>query len=386
MTVQDKSNRKKTGTRYVLAIDLGSGGYKVALVADTGDVVARAGGSIRTLLLPDGGAEQDPDQWWRGICRAIRQVVRESGVPKEDILAIGCDSQWSLAVPVDENGDHLMNAVHWLDTRGGPYNRRIVAGFPRVQGYGLRKLRKWVKYTGMAPTRTGIDSLGHVLFIQNERPDIYRKTFKFLEPMDYLTARLTGRITATQKTMAPFGIVDNRRWGTRRYCDELLDLAGVAREKFPDLLPNDGVVGPLRPSVARNLGLDPATRVVAGIADSNASLIGSGAVEDFQTIVYIGTSLYLTCHVPFKKTDLLHVMTSLPSPFPGRYYLLGEQGTGGRCVDFYLNQLVYPADAFGSGDHPADAYERFNTMAGQAPAGSGGGDLPALAERFDRAR
>jgi len=78
----------------------------------------------------------------------------------------------------------------------------------------LRKLRKWIKLTGMVPTHSGVDSLGHVLFIKNERPDIYAKTYKFLEPMDYLTACLTGKITATQKTMAPFMVMetrDNRR-------------------------------------------------------------------------------------------------------------------------------------------------------------------------------
>jgi len=359
-------------TKYVLAIDLGSGGHKVALVADNGDVTASTQGNITTLLLPHGGAEQDPDEWWNGTMEGARKVIKEANVAPEDIVAIGCDSQWSLAVPVDEHGNHLMNAVHWLDTRGGKYNRRIVSGFPGIRGYGLFKLMKWVKLTGMVPTLSGVDSLGHVLFIKNERPDIYRKTCKFLEPMDYLTARLTGRITATQKTMVPFGIVDNRKWGSVQYSDALLAMAGVDKEKFPALLQNDGVVGTLKPSVAKELGLHPSTKVVAGISDSNASLIGSGAVRDFETIIYIGTSMYMTCHLPFKKTDLAHVMTTLPAPFKDRYYLLGEQGAGGRCVEFFLKQFIYPDDAFNTGVKPEDAYERFNTMATRAPAGSNG--------------
>ena len=359
-------------TKHVLAIDLGSGGHKVALVADNGDVVASTEGNIETRLLPHGGAEQDPEKWWNGAMQGAEDVIQKANVAPEDIVAIGCDSQWSLAVPVDKHGDHLMNAVHWLDTRGGKYNRRIVSGFPSIKGYGLFKLLKWVKLTGMAPTLSGIDSLGHVLFIKNERPDIYSKTFKFLEPMDYLTTRLTGRITATQKTMVPFGVVDNRKWGSMQYSDTLLAMAGLDKEKFPELLENDGVVGTLKPSVAKKLGLLPSTKVVAGISDSNASLIGSGAVRDFETIIYIGTSLYMTCHLPFKKTDLAHVMTTLPAPFKDRYYLLGEQGAGGRCVEFFLKQFIYPDDAFKTGTKPGDAYQRFNAMAGMAPAGSNG--------------
>jgi xylulokinase len=172
--------------------------------------------------------------------------------------------------------------------------------------------------------------------------------------------------------MVPFVIVDNRKWGSREYSDELLRLAGLDREKFPTLIPNDGVIGPISASVADELGLQPSTQVVAGMADYTASAIGSGAVSDFETIIYIGTSLFMTCQVPFKKTDLGHFMTSLPSPFESRYYLLGEQGTGGKCVEYFLKNLVYADDEFDTGPKPEDAYQRFNRTASAASAGSGG--------------
>ncbi|UCD81418.1 MAG: FGGY-family carbohydrate kinase [Desulfobacterales bacterium] len=370
----DESRRAqdRNSTRYVLAIDLGSGGFKAAVVSDSGEIAAGTEVKTTTHLLPNGGAEQDPAEWWEGVKKAAKQVVRESKVAPEDIVAIGCDSQWSVVVAVDENGEPLMRAVHWMDTRGGPYNCIITAGFPSIQGYGLLKLIKWVKLTGLVPTRSGMDSLGHVLFIKHERPDIYSKTYKFLEPMDFLTARLTGKFTATQKSMVPFVVVDNREWGSLEYSAALLNLAGLDKNKFPTLIPNDGIVGPILPEVAEELGLHPATPVVAGLSDSNASAIGAGAVQDFETIIYIGTSLYMTCHVPFKKTDLAHFMTSLPSPFKSRYYLLGEQGTGGKCVEFYLKNIVYPDDELKSGPMPDDAYVRFNKSASEAPTGSGG--------------
>ncbi len=359
-------------TRYVLAIDLGSGGFKVALVADNGEVVASASEKVSTFLLPNGGAEQDPEEWWRNAKKAAKEVVDQSDVLPEDIVAVICDSQWSVVTPVNEHGEPLMNAVHWLDNRGGPYNRKIIKGFPSIQGYGALKLLKWVTQTGLAPTHSGADSLGHVLFIKNERPDIYAKTYKFLEPMDYLTSRLTGRITATQKTMAPFMVSDNREWGSMAYSDTLLNLAGLSKDKFPELISNDGIVGPLEPSVAKELGLNPATQVIAGIGDSNVSAIGSGAVEDFEAIIYIGTSLYMTGHIPFKKTDINNIITSIPSPFKSRYYMFGEQGSGGMCVEFFLNNILYPDDDFNTGSRPGDAHDRFNAVASQAPAGSGG--------------
>lgn len=358
--------------QYILSIDLGSGALKAALVSNTGTVVASGDERIKTYLLPNGGAEQDADQWWDAARRVVKKVIAQAGVHANKIVAVSCDSQWSVVVPVNEQGEPLMKAVHWLDSRGGPYNRQISSGFPRIQGYGLLKLFKWIRATGLAPTQSGVDSLGHVLYIKNEKPDIYKKTYKFLEPMDYLTARLTGKITATQKTMAPFVIVKNRQWGGMEYSDDLLELAGLDKEKFPELIPNNGIVGTLQASVASELGLNLSTRVIAGVSDSNASLIGSGAVKDFDPIIYIGTSLYMTCHIPFLKTDLIHMMTSLPSPFESKYMLFGEQGTGGKCVEFFLENIVYADDEFMTGVMPDDKYERFNNIAASAPAGSGG--------------
>lgn len=370
--VSSIKTRDTRSGRFVLAIDLGSGGPKAALVADTGDVVATAQEKTPTFLLPDGGAEQDARAWWEGAKQTARKVISESGVAAEKIIAVACDSMWSVVVPVDVHGEPLMRAVHWMDVRGGRYNRQIIKGFPRIQGYGVFKLLKWIRSTGLAPTHSGVDSLGHVLYIKNERPDIFAKTHKFLEPMDYLTSRLTGRITATPKTMTIFMVMDNRRWGSLKYSEGLLKLAGVEKEKFPELIANDGIVGPLDPDVARELGLLPSTQVVAGIGDSNASTIGSGAVLDYEAIIYIGTSQYMNCHVPFKKTDLFHMMASLPSPFPSKYMMFAEQGTGGRCVEYFLNDFVYADDAFNTGVWPEDAYDRFNTCAAEAPAGSGG--------------
>lgn len=357
---------------YVLAIDLGSGAVKVALISVSGKIAAFADERISTYLMPDGGAEQDAGQWWDLTKKAIKKVLAQSNVAPVDIVAIACDSQWSVVVPVDEQAKPLMRAIHWLDSRGGPYNRKIIKGFPCIEGYNALKLFKWIRATGLAPTKTGVDSLGHVLFIKNQRPDIYKSTFKFLEPMDYLTSRLTGKITATQKTMAPFVIVNNRQWGTCRYSRDLLDLAGLEKEKFPDLLPNDAIVGTLQPTVAQELGLNSATKVIAGISDSNASVIGSGAARNFDPIIYIGTSLYMTGHVPFQKTDMIHMMTTIPGPFESKYMVFGEQGTGGKCVEFFLKSMIYAEDEFSTGPVPADGYERFNDGAATAPAGSDG--------------
>ena len=103
--------------RYVLAIDLGTGGPKAALVSDKGEVIASTTEPIETILLPEGGAEQDPDDWWNMSMKAAKTVIDQAGIPPDRIVCVSCDSQYSVIVPVDKDGRHLMNAVHWWDNR-----------------------------------------------------------------------------------------------------------------------------------------------------------------------------------------------------------------------------------------------------------------------------
>ena len=65
------------GEQYVLAVDLGTGGPKVAVVATSGRIVAHAFEPVALHLLDGGGAEQDPSEWWSAICQIGRASCRE---------------------------------------------------------------------------------------------------------------------------------------------------------------------------------------------------------------------------------------------------------------------------------------------------------------------
>jgi len=133
---------------YVLTIDLGGSDPKIALVSDSGDVIASTDETIATTFLSGGGVGQDPEEWWQTSVNGCKKVLKAADVTVSDIVAVACDSQWCLALPVDASGRHFMRAIHWLDTRGGPYNRKIAAGCPSLMGYNLRKLHKWIRLAG----------------------------------------------------------------------------------------------------------------------------------------------------------------------------------------------------------------------------------------------
>src|SRR5690606_23407823 len=139
---------------------------------------------------------------------------------------------------------------------------------------------------------------------------------------------------------------------------------------LPDLARAVDVLGPLTPEAASDLGLAPETKVVMGTPDVQSAAIGSGAVEDFAGHIYIGTSSWLTCHVPFKKTDLLHNMASLPSALPDRYFVANAQETAGACMAWLRDNLIYADDGLELGPAPDDAFERLGALAASIAPGS----------------
>src|SRR5256885_15735086 len=109
-------------TEYVLTIDLGTSGPKVALFTPTGEFVDGEFEAVELLLSPGGGAEQRPSDWWRGIVAGTRRLLARLGTAArvDDIVAVSVTSQWSGTVPVDRDGVPLHDAIIWMDSRGAP--------------------------------------------------------------------------------------------------------------------------------------------------------------------------------------------------------------------------------------------------------------------------
>ncbi len=116
--------------------------------------------------------------------------------------------------------------------------------------------------------------------IKNEFPEVYRKTYKFLEPKDFINLCLTGKFAASYDSITCHWITDNRDIENISYNNRLLNLVGFERETFPDLFRAVDILGPLKKEVADELGLRPDVQVVMGSPDIHAAALGSGAIRD----------------------------------------------------------------------------------------------------------
>ncbi len=350
---------------YVLAIDLGTSGPKVALVSADGSLRARASSSVDLLLVDGGGAEQDPHAWWDAIVEATRATL--ANVPDARIAAVSVTTQWSGTVAVDSHGDAIGNAIIWMDARGAQYLRELTSpGRLKVQGYNPRRIRRWIALTGGAPSGAGKDPIAHILYLRHEQPDVYAAAHAFLEPKDYINLRLTGIPKATYDSIALHWLTDNRDPDAVQYDDTLLADAGLRRSQLPTLCRATDVIGGITTSAADQLGIPQGTPVIGGTPDVHSAAIGAGTVRDHAAHLYIGTSSWLSCHVPYKKTDLIHSVASLPAPIPGRWIVANEQETAGKAVSWFAG-VLHPQRTLDDG-----LYAELTEVAASVPPGSNG--------------
>jgi xylulokinase len=348
--------------RYVLAIDLGTSGLKAALVSENGDVAARAARAIVTHVIPPNGAEQDPDEIWAAVTGAIRDVAAD--VPHESIIAVTCCSQYFSIVPVGVDRKAAGPLLLWMDGRGGPHCMALYRRHPNA-------FQRWMEVHGIPPQNTGADSLSKMLWVQAERPDVYEKTRCFLEAADFVLARLSKRFTASVCTAFSMLLTNNNDLSALSWDDELVTMSGIDREKLPELVPPNSVVGKVDPAVAEEVGLDVHTLVVSGTNDTQAAAIATATFRPSAGALNLGTTGQVLAHITVKKGDLAKSLVSMPSAVPGRYMVMAENGIAARSLDHFLRSVIFANDTLA--DHSAaDPFAGLEAAIESTPPGAGG--------------
>ncbi len=356
----------------ILAVDLGTSGMKVALISIHGRVLGWESQAVQLMLTPDGGVEQSPDEWWDAFLTTTRRLLSQGLAPAAQIRAVCCSTQGEGTIPVGRDGAALMNCVLWMDMRGEPYLKQQFKGRINMSGMGVEHLPRWIRMTGGMPSATGKDPAAHMLFIRDCYPAVYERTYKFLNVLDYLNLRLTGRFAATFDSILTSWVTDNRNPDAIHYDPVLVRRSGIERDKLPDIVPCTCSLGPLKAEVADALGLPRSVQVIAGAIDCTAAAIGAGAIEDYQPHLYIGTSSWMAAHVPFKKTDVFASLASVPCAVPGRYLLTALQATAGGNLTYLRDKIIYNQDELLQEANVPDIFKVLDQIAERVPPGANG--------------
>lgn len=356
----------------ILALDLGTSGMKVALITVSGKVIGWESEPVRLILTPDGGAEQSPEDWWQAFLSAAGRLMKRKQDSASSVIAVCASTQGEGTVAVDREGNALGNAILWMDMRGAPHLRKQLNGLINIDGADLFKILRFVRLTGGMPSMTGKDPAAHMLLIRDAMPELYARTYKFLNVLDYINLRLSGEFVATYDSILTSWVTDNRNPDEIHYDDSLIRTLGIDKEKLPEIVACTKVIGNLRSDVATSLGLSSNVKVVAGAIDTTAAAIGAGTVEDYLPHLYIGTSSWVATHVPFKKTDVAASLASVPCAVPGRYLLIALQATAGGNLTYLRDNIIYHKDELLQEADVPDIFKVLDQIADRVPVGSNG--------------
>lgn len=340
----------------VLAVDLGSGGPKVGFVTLTGEPVWWS--YDRADVLHAGAASQDAESWWESVVSAARRGIAE-GIDGSRVVGVACTGQWASTVPVDAEGLPVGECLMWSDTRGAEHSAARFGG--PVAGYAARPLATWLHRSGGMPSPTGADPVAHLLHLDRDRPEVKARARWYLEPVDYLTMRFTGLAAASPMSMTAAWLTDNREPGHTAYDPVLVRLAGVDPTRLPPLVPSGSIVGQVREEVAEQIGIPATAQVVTGSPDLHSAAFGAGAVGLWEPHASLGTTAWISCPMPAKKTDVLRSMAAVPGFGDGNYVLANNQDNAGRALEWFRAACA-----------PEVPYADLLALAAAAPPGAGG--------------
>lgn len=261
---------------HVLGIDVSTTATKAVLVGESG-AVAGVGLSEYEFSVPHAlWSEQDPHAWWDATVVAIRSVLRSTGVPADDVAAVGLTGQMHGAVLLDRADEVLRPAILWNDQRTSAecdIIRRVVGPERLVSITGNDAL------TGFTAPK--------LVWVRKHEPEIWSRLAHVLLPKDYVRLQLTGEYAVDKADGAGTILFD---LAARDWSPDILAALDIDPAWMPRTWEGPQVTGTVTDRGAAATGLRSGTLVVAGGGDQAANAVGVGVVSEGAVALSLGTS------------------------------------------------------------------------------------------------
>ncbi len=366
---------------YVITFDIGTTGVKTCVfeISDTIKLLGSASEGYKLYVFPDGGAEQDPDEWWAAMCNTSRKAVAEAGIDASLIEGISFCSQMQGLVLVDKDGVPVRRAMSYMDQRAREELKKGIAHGFQIAGANVPKLLKSIMITG-AVAASVKDPVWKYNWVKNNEPENFKRVHKWLDVKEALICRMTGRCVMTRDSAFGALLYDLRK-GHECWSESLCKTLGVDVKHMPEIINSTDVVGPLREKQAQELGLKAGIAVYGGGGDASLIGVGAGAVGLGDTHVYCGTSGWVSTVVDKSIVDASAMIAAVIGAVPGMFNYFGELETAGKCLEWVKDHLALDEiNIYLKKEDVADSYETEYTnlydymsdVISSVPAGSGG--------------
>ncbi|MGF6767587.1 xylulokinase [Paraburkholderia sp. GAS199] len=335
---------RTTMETFYLAIDVGTGSVRAALVDSRGTIRSMAAREHEQIVERYGWSEQRPADWWTGATHAIREVLDKLPGAAAKIAAICACGQMHGSVLIDADGELTLNtAPLWNDKRT----------LSQVEAFRASHASKaYLPRTANPATPAWFGF--KLQWLKQHRPDAYERASTLFMPKDYVNFRLTGERACDWTDASTSFLMDP---ASRTWSQTMLDMLGLDRRKLPRIGAPSDVLGAVTRAAAAATGLREGTPVLVGGGDYPVSVLGSGVCTPGLASDITGTSSIITV---IADTPMLHPEVSNVATCEGlwgRFMLLDSGGDAVRWARraFHENALSYEAVAQKAASAPVGA-------------------------------
>ncbi|MGN0527267.1 MAG: FGGY-family carbohydrate kinase [Acutalibacteraceae bacterium] len=324
--------------KYSISYDIGTTGIKTCIfeLGDTIKLVSASSEGYNLYVLPDGGAEQDPKEWWEAMCHTTKIVLDKCDVDVKDICGISFCSQMQGVVLVDKDCKPVRRAMSYMDQRAREELKKGIAYGPQIAGAFIPKLLKSLMITG-AVAASVKDPVWKYKWVEAHEPEVFSKVHKWLDVKEYFVARMTGECVMTHDSAFATLLYDIKK---HEFSPTMCKMLGVQMKHLPKIVKSAEKVGALLEEPAKELGLMPGTPVFGGGGDASLIGVGAGSVAKGDTHVYSGTSGWVSTVVDKSIVDSSAMIAAVVGAEEGVYNYFAELETAGKCLEWVKDHLA----------------------------------------------
>jgi sugar (pentulose or hexulose) kinase len=302
----------------VIGLDVSTSATKA--IAWTRDGVPLAEGrSAIAMSRPSADAyEQDPEEWWRSACAALRELLGQ--VDPARIAALAISNQRETFVPLAADGSAVRPAIVWLDQRARPYVGWLSS---RVGACRIHEISG--KPVDVAPVAYRLAWMLH------QEPEAYARAAVFADVHAYLALRFTGSLRTSWASADPLGLFDMR---TRAWSPEILSALQLEPARLPECAPPGAVIGHIHRAGSQVTGLAEGTHLVAGGGDGQAAGLGVNALGPGRAYLNLGTAVVAGIYSAKYRTG--QAWRTMGSCSGEGYYYETSLRSGTLLVDWFV--------------------------------------------------
>ncbi len=340
---------------YILAHDLGTSGNKATLYNLMGQLITSSTYAYPTYYPKANWVEQDPQDWWHAVCTSTKDLIKKSGIDKNDIACITFSAQMMGCLPVNRDGMPLRHSIIWADLRSIKEEGMMeeILGMENV--YQITGHRISASYTA-----------AKILWLKENEPDVYRQTYKFLQAKDYIILKLTGQFITDYSDASGTNLLDIKE---KKWSQDILKGLNIEHDKLPRLVSSTSISGKITEAASKQTGLVEGTPVVTGGGDGSCAAVGAGVVDQGSTYNVIGSSSWIAyaSEQPvfddeMKTFNWVHLDPNLYSP-------CGTMQSAGYSYHWLKNTLC-TYEIFQAEQNNEDPYDYINKSIEKSPPGS----------------